>query len=1154
VANEYFNGLIDEVRISDQALTPSQFLDSIPPVTITPSTLPAWTAGASFNQTLTASGGSGTKTFAFSSGILPPGLTFSTTGVISGIPTAAGGYSFTITATDSVGGSAIQSYGMLIYPAVALTTTTLANSEVEIPYSQTLSATGGTGSYTFALTSGTLPSGLTLSTSGILSGTPVAAGTFGFTMTASDSDGGSDSKAYSVTINPGVTIGELDLRYQKDDQGVAYSSSITAVGGTGSYVFTQTAGTLPTGITLSSSGLLHGTPTTPGAYAFTLRVTDSLGSNASQNYIIIINPPVTVTTGSLPDGSAGVAYNETITATGGTGFYTYGTTALPAGLVLSTDGVISGTSSAAGTFSFTVTATDSVGGSGSQSYTISLTPASFSQYLVTVFPGTIQAGDNFEVLVQAADQYGNPVGSYSGPAQATVTTSLIGGATTLSTPVAFAPSGFGVSLGNLTKVGTYAITVADSSNTYTGSGGPLTVTPGPAVKLGFASQPVNTPTGDVLPPVSVQVLDSYGNVVTSDNTDTVIVGIGNGPGAFTAGSATSAPVHSGVATFSGLTLVTPGTYQLSALVPTRYTGPYSSNFTVLPLQVVPGSFAGTLSGFSLQFNAPFLVNSLTPVLYGQGRGAAAPVPSVIVTTDPGDLGDTAAYVAGSLVQDTTNSLTFLATNTTLQANTGSPLLPPGTYTVIVHGGAAGNGFQALNPGGGFLDGLGTGSPGSGDFTTKFTVNTTTANTDVAWVPAVAQGPGQALNAPGMSRAGGGYPIFLTDGRGVTSVTVTVNYTPALLSLTGVTGPGFTLLGSSTPGHAVLQYSGPPLAPAPSLHEIPVTLDFLTATAPGGTAASTTPYRAADLLHLSGVSINGGAVPATTSDGLHLVAYPGDTSGDGTYSSDDALRITRVLLQADTGFAAYPVVDPVIVADTDGSGFIPADAALQVNEAGVGVPAANLPSPPIPLGVVFQPISNNVDPALSVGREAWSVERDGTITVPVNIDDADPPGSSGLIRGQLALLYDPQQFSVTAADIHLGSLLAAGRDWTVSANIDPITGQIGITVSSDTPISQPIGGSLVTIDFHQKLGEPGALTPGAVGPLTTPGADAPGSPASSSIALVASVDPNGQWFPTELEDAQGTFTLTPAPGSDFNSPIEHTFIAAPPLVAGPSRSR
>jgi hypothetical protein len=104
--------------------------------------------------------------------------------------------------------------------------------------------------------------------------------------------------------------------------------------------------------------------------------------------------------------------------------------------------------------------------------------------------------------------------------------------------------------------------------------------------------------------------------------------------------------------------------------------------------------------------------------------------------------------------------------------------------------------------------------------------------------------------------------------------------------------------------------------------------------------------------LSGVSLNGGAVPALGSQAIHLVAYVGDADGNGTYSSKDALLITRVVLQTDTGFAAYPLVDPVIVADTDGSGFIPSDAALQANEAGVGVATANLPVPPIPSGVHF----------------------------------------------------------------------------------------------------------------------------------------------------------------------------------------------------------
>jgi hypothetical protein len=130
-----------------------------------------------------------------------------------------------------------------------------------------------------------------------------------------------------------------------------------------------------------------------------------------------------------------------------------------------------------------------------------------------------------------------------------------------------------------------------------------------------------------------------------------------------------------------------------------------------------------------------------------------------------------------------------------------------------------------------------------------------------------------------------------------------------------------------------------------------------------------------------------------------------------------------------------------------------------------------------------------------------------VSVAVNLDDADPAGSTGLIEGHLALTYNAQEFTVTAADIHLGSLLA-GTGWSMVPTIDPATGQIGIALSSASPITSQIGGSLVTIDFHP------------VGRIANP----------SSITLVASVNPRGQYIATELEDAQGTFTLTPAPRS------------------------
>src|SRR5262249_40625564 len=159
----------------------------------------------------------------------------------------------------------------------------------------------------------------------------------------------------------------------------------------------------------------------------------------------------------------------------------------------------------------------------------------------------------------------------------------------------------------------------------------------------------------------VQVEDRFGNVVTSDNSDIVTLSVAGGAVSFTADSTASTKVINGVATFTHLTLVKPGTFTLPAQVPSPYAGPNSPSFTVAPLQVVPGSFVGTPSGFSLQLNAPFLINSLTPVLYGSGFGASAPVPTVRLTQTRDGTGNPVNNpIVGSLVVSAaTNRLTFV---------------------------------------------------------------------------------------------------------------------------------------------------------------------------------------------------------------------------------------------------------------------------------------------------------------------------------------------------------------------------------------------------------------------------------------------------------------------------------------------------------------
>ncbi len=118
--------------------------------------------------------------------------------------------------------------------------------------------------------------------------------------------------------------------------GTAYSQTVTATGGSGSYTYSVSAGALPAGLTLNaSSGVISGTPTTAAASSFTVRATDGGGAFGSRAYTVTIAAaPIVVNPASLPTATVGTAYSQTVSATGGTGSYTYSVSAgaLPAGL------------------------------------------------------------------------------------------------------------------------------------------------------------------------------------------------------------------------------------------------------------------------------------------------------------------------------------------------------------------------------------------------------------------------------------------------------------------------------------------------------------------------------------------------------------------------------------------------------------------------------------------------------------------------------------------------------------------------------------------------------------------------------------------------------------------------------------------------------
>jgi hypothetical protein len=160
------------------------------PLVIGPAALPAAVINTPYSATFTSVGGVGPFTWALASGTLPPGLTISASGVISGTPTVLGTTTFKVQVTDSQTPTAavdVASKSVTVNSPLAITTSSLTGGSVNVPYTASLAASGGVPPYTWSITSGSLPTGLTLSSSGFISGTPTTQGTSTFTVQVSDS-------------------------------------------------------------------------------------------------------------------------------------------------------------------------------------------------------------------------------------------------------------------------------------------------------------------------------------------------------------------------------------------------------------------------------------------------------------------------------------------------------------------------------------------------------------------------------------------------------------------------------------------------------------------------------------------------------------------------------------------------------------------------------------------------------------------------------------------------------------------------------------------------------------------------------------------------------------------------------------------------------
>jgi Putative Ig domain len=335
---------------------------------------PGGETGVAYSDQLTVTGGTSPFTWTVSAGTLPPGLTLAaSTGLLAGTPTTAGTYTFTVKVTDASGLSDTRPVILTIIPGPSLNFPAPPMGWTRTVYLYTLTESGGTSPFTWTLSAGSLPAGISLSPDGNLTGTPTATGTFSFTVRVTDASNQSATQATSITIAAGVstTFPAPPTAFV----GTPYSVTLTATGGTTPYTWSVNAGTLPAGLTLSAAGVLSGTPTTTGSSTFTVNVIDANGGIATTSITLVVSAALTITSGAPPGGTVGTPYTFTFTAGGGTAPYTWsaGSGTLPPGLTLTAaTGVLSGTPTTPGTSAFIIKVTDAAGTSVTKSTTITI--------------------------------------------------------------------------------------------------------------------------------------------------------------------------------------------------------------------------------------------------------------------------------------------------------------------------------------------------------------------------------------------------------------------------------------------------------------------------------------------------------------------------------------------------------------------------------------------------------------------------------------------------------------------------------------------------------------------------------------------------------------------------------------------------------------
>jgi large repetitive protein len=273
-----------------------QFVFRVAPgLSIQDQSVPGGTIGEPYSKQLTVwsvtslnpvQGGPTAATWSIASGSPPPGVNFSSSGLLSGTPTAEGSFTFVLKAAGGGTVTDTETETLVVRQPLTLTAALgAAKAEVGMPFSSQQSAGGGSSSYTWSISKGALPAGVTLANDGTVSGTPTLAGRYAFTLTVTDNE--SRSKSVDVTLVVKAKLAFKTLKLKNATAGVAYRSKIVMTGGVAPLTWTAT-GKVPKGFKIGKTGLLFGTPTKAGKYRTTVTVIDSLGAVAKKTLTLVV--------------------------------------------------------------------------------------------------------------------------------------------------------------------------------------------------------------------------------------------------------------------------------------------------------------------------------------------------------------------------------------------------------------------------------------------------------------------------------------------------------------------------------------------------------------------------------------------------------------------------------------------------------------------------------------------------------------------------------------------------------------------------------------------------------------------------------------------------------------------------------------------------